>query len=147
MKKDELLKSGGYSFFHRYRNEKKAAIVDALAGRVLEEFALGRSYGPSSYVMSAAGLEAHRQAKASALAELVANTTDDDIRRTPPRSPRRSRNPGPPGSAAEGCRQPADPRRVPPGSELQHGDARGVPAGGVHAPDAGTAYSLRRTGG
>ncbi|HGA2734303.1 TPA: PLxRFG domain-containing protein [Pseudomonas aeruginosa] len=79
MKKDELLKSGGYSFFHRYRNEKKAAIVDALAGRVLEEFALGRSYGPSSYVMSAAGLEAHRQAKASALAELVANTTDDDI--------------------------------------------------------------------
>ncbi|ELH1551155.1 PLxRFG domain-containing protein [Pseudomonas aeruginosa] len=80
MKKDELLKSGGYSFFHRYRNEKKAAIVDALAGRVLEEFALGRSYGPSSYVMSAAGLEAHRQAKASALAELVANTTDDDIK-------------------------------------------------------------------
>ncbi|WP_201270601.1 PLxRFG domain-containing protein [Pseudomonas aeruginosa] len=79
MKKDELLKSGGYSFFHRYRNEKKAAIVDALAGRVLEEFALGRSYGPSNYVMSAAGLEAHRQAKASALAELVANTTDDDI--------------------------------------------------------------------
>ncbi|HHM4586827.1 TPA: PLxRFG domain-containing protein [Pseudomonas aeruginosa] len=80
MKKDDLLKSGGYSFFHRYRNEKKAAIVDALAGRVLEEFALGRSYGPSSYVMSAAGLEAHRQAKASALAELVANTTDDDIK-------------------------------------------------------------------
>ncbi|MEG7387681.1 LPD23 domain-containing protein, partial [Pseudomonas aeruginosa] len=80
MKKDELLKSGGYSFFHRYRNEKKAAIVDALAGRVLEEFALGRSYGPSSYVMSAAGLEAHRQAKASALAELVANTSDDDIK-------------------------------------------------------------------
>ncbi|HEB0750118.1 TPA: hypothetical protein RY204_006205, partial [Pseudomonas aeruginosa] len=80
MKKDELLKSGGYSFFHRYRNEKKAAIVDALAGRVLEEFALGRSYGPSSYVMSAAGLEAHRQAKARALAELVANTTDDDIK-------------------------------------------------------------------
>ncbi|EIY2732008.1 PLxRFG domain-containing protein [Pseudomonas aeruginosa] len=80
MKKDDLLKSGGYSFFHRYRNEKKAAIVDALVGRVLEEFALGRSYGPSSYVMSAAGLEAHRQAKASALAELVANTTDDDIK-------------------------------------------------------------------
>ncbi|ENT5164398.1 PLxRFG domain-containing protein [Pseudomonas aeruginosa] len=80
MKKDDLLKSGGYSFFHRYRNEKKAAIVDALAGRVLEEFALGRSYGPSSYVMSAAGLEAHRQAKASALAELVANITDDDIK-------------------------------------------------------------------
>ncbi|HGN2936705.1 TPA: PLxRFG domain-containing protein [Pseudomonas aeruginosa] len=80
MKKDDLLKSGGYSFFHRYRNERKAAIVDALVGRVLEEFALGRSYGPSSYVMSAAGLEAHRQAKASALAELVANTTDDDIK-------------------------------------------------------------------
>ncbi|HGP0016737.1 TPA: PLxRFG domain-containing protein [Pseudomonas aeruginosa] len=80
MKKDDLLKSGGYSFFHRYRNEKKAAIVDALVGRVLEEFALGRSYGPSSYVMSAAGLEAHRLAKASALAELVANTTDDDIK-------------------------------------------------------------------
>ncbi len=80
MKKDDLLKLGGYSFFHRYRNEKKAAIVDALVGRVLEEFALGRSYGPSSYVMSAAGLEAHRQAKASALAELVANTTDDDIK-------------------------------------------------------------------
>ncbi|WP_303661070.1 PLxRFG domain-containing protein [Pseudomonas aeruginosa] len=80
MKKDDLLKSGGYSFFQRYRNEKKAAIVDALVGRVLEEFALGRSYGPSSYVMSAAGLEAHRQAKASALAELVANTTDDDIK-------------------------------------------------------------------
>ncbi|HCF0710846.1 TPA: PLxRFG domain-containing protein [Pseudomonas aeruginosa] len=80
MKKDDLLKSGGYSFFQRYRNEKKAAIVDALVGRVLEEFALGRSYGPSSYVMSAAGLEAHRQAKASALADLVANTTDDDIK-------------------------------------------------------------------
>jgi len=80
MKKGDLLQSGGFSFYQRFRDEKKGAIVEALASRILDEYALGRSYGPSSYMMSAAGLEAHRQAKASALRDLVANTTTDDIK-------------------------------------------------------------------
>lgn len=80
MKKDDLLKSGGFSFHQRFRDEKKGAIVEVLASRILDEYSLGRSYGPSSYVMSAAGLQAHRQARASALRDLVANTTADDIK-------------------------------------------------------------------
>jgi ADP-Ribosyltransferase in polyvalent proteins/Phage MuF-C-terminal domain len=80
MTKDQLLKSGGYTFASRYRSEKKGDIVAALARRVLEEYALGRSYGPSSYVMSVDGLAAHRKAMDAALAELVENTTDEDIK-------------------------------------------------------------------
>ncbi|WP_262880421.1 PLxRFG domain-containing protein [Pseudomonas paralcaligenes] len=80
MKKDELLRSGGYSFFHRYRNDNKANIVQALVNRIIDEYALGRRYGSSSFVMSAAGLAAHRQAQDLALRELVANTTEEDIK-------------------------------------------------------------------
>lgn len=80
MKKDELLRSGGYSFFHRYRNDNKADIVQALVNRIIDEYALGRRYGSSSFVMSAAGLAAHRQAQDLALRELVANTTEEDIK-------------------------------------------------------------------
>lgn len=66
MTKEQLLKSGGYSFYHRYKSEKKGDIVAALGSRVLDEYALGRSYGPSSYVMSATGLAAHRKAQDAA---------------------------------------------------------------------------------
>ncbi|WP_423454267.1 hypothetical protein [Ottowia sp. VDI28] len=81
MTKERLLKAGGYFFYHRYRTDKKGDIVAALANRVLDEYAMGRSYGPSSYVMTAGGLAAHRKAQDAALRELVANTTDEDIQK------------------------------------------------------------------
>lgn len=79
MNKERLLRSGGFTFYQRHRDSKKAEVVDALVRAVLDEYSLGRSYGPSSYVLSAAGMEAHRKAQAAALRELVANLTDADI--------------------------------------------------------------------
>lgn len=79
MKKDDLLKSGGYNFHQRYRDEKKGDIIHALVKRIIDEYALDRRYGSSSFVMSAAGMEAHRKAQDAALRDLVANTTDADI--------------------------------------------------------------------
>ncbi len=79
LKKDNLLRSGGYNFAQRYRNDKKDVIVQALVNRILDEYSLGRRYGSSSYVMSTSGLAAHREAQDAALRELVANTTDEDL--------------------------------------------------------------------
>lgn len=79
MNKDQLLRSGGAQFQYRFRTDKKDVIVAALADRVIEEYALTRNYGPNSYVMSAGGLAKHQEAKANALREMVANTTDADI--------------------------------------------------------------------
>lgn len=76
MTKDKLLRSGGVYFYHRYKSEKKDRVVDSLYRTMLDEYALGNNYGPTSYMMTAGGAEAHRKAKAQALRDLVANTDD-----------------------------------------------------------------------
>lgn len=74
MSKDKLLRAGGVNFYHRFKTEKKDRVVDAMYRAMLDEYALGKSYGPTSYMMTAAGMESHRQARAQALRDLVANT-------------------------------------------------------------------------
>jgi hypothetical protein len=78
--KEQLLRAGGATFAMRNRDSKKAEIVDAMANAISDEYALGRRYGKSSFVVSAAGLAEHRKAQDDALRELVANTTDEDIK-------------------------------------------------------------------
>lgn len=80
MTKEKLLNTGGGYFASRYKGERKADVVKALAERVLAEFALGRSYGPTSYVMTVNGMAEHQRAKDAALRELVANTTEADLK-------------------------------------------------------------------
>lgn len=79
MKKDDLLKAGGQMFWYRNKDSKKAEVVEALANLMLQEFALDRSYGPNSYMMTSGGMAAHRAAKQKALADLVENTSQEDL--------------------------------------------------------------------
>lgn len=79
MNKEKLLRAGGVHFYHRYKSEKKDRVVEALYRSMLDEYALGKSYGPTSYMMTAAGMESHRQAKAQALRDLVAGTDADAL--------------------------------------------------------------------
>lgn len=80
MAKDKLLDTGGGYFASRYKGERKDKVVDALAELVLAEFALGRSYGLTSYVLTANGMAEQQRAKDAALRELVANTTEADLK-------------------------------------------------------------------
>ncbi|AVS68124.1 hypothetical protein C8245_22875 [Paracidovorax avenae] len=77
--KEDLLLSGGAMFAARYRNEKKDDIIRAGYRTMLDSYALGRQYGPTSYVMSSGGLQAHHRAREAALRELVHNTTQEDL--------------------------------------------------------------------
>ncbi|THJ36166.1 PLxRFG domain-containing protein [Lampropedia aestuarii] len=77
--KDELLRAGGTVFAYRNKGEKKADIVAAAYAEMMKTYALGRSYGPSSHVLSSSGMSAHRAKQAEALRELVANTTAEDL--------------------------------------------------------------------
>ncbi|MEQ6475132.1 PLxRFG domain-containing protein [Comamonas sp. wu1-DMT] len=79
MKKAELLRTGGMSFAYRHKDDRKDEIVEALASRVLDEFSLGRNYGPSSYLATMEGIAKHKKIKAQALRELVDSLTDEDI--------------------------------------------------------------------
>ena len=79
MKKAELLRTGGMSFAYRHKDDRKDEIVEALASRVLDEFSLGRNYGPSSYMATMDGIAKHKKIKAQALRELVDSLTDEDI--------------------------------------------------------------------
>lgn len=80
LKKDEILSRLSGMFAYRLKNEKKQVIVDAAYDAMLRNFALGRSYGPSSYVLSGPdSTKKYEQAKIDALKEVVANTTMDDI--------------------------------------------------------------------
>ena len=74
MSKDKLLRAGGVYFYHRHKDDRKAEVVEALYRATLDEYSLGKSYGPNSYMMTSAGLANHRAARAEALRELVANT-------------------------------------------------------------------------
>ena len=77
--KDQLLRAGGPAFAYRMGSEKKDAIVLAAYQKMLDTYALGRSYGPSSYILSAASIAKNKADKAQALRELVGNTTDEDL--------------------------------------------------------------------
>ncbi|WP_052095265.1 PLxRFG domain-containing protein [Comamonas thiooxydans] len=77
--KDKLLRAGGPAFAYRMGSEKKDAIVLAAYQKMLDTYALGRSYGPSSYILSAANIAKNKADKAQALRELVGNTTAEDL--------------------------------------------------------------------
>ena len=77
--KDKLLRAGGPAFAYRMGSEKKDAIVLAAYQKMLDTYALGRSYGPSSYFLSAATIAKNKADKAQALRELVGNTTAEDL--------------------------------------------------------------------
>ena len=80
--KDDLLRSGGAMFAYRMKGEKKDAIVAAAYQSMLDTYALGRSYGPSSYFLSADSIAKNKAEKAQALRDMVANTTDADLAAT-----------------------------------------------------------------
>lgn len=77
--KDKLLRAGGPAFAYRMGSEKKDAIVLAAYQKMLDTYALGRSYGPSSYFLSADSIAKNKADKAQALRELVGNTTAEDL--------------------------------------------------------------------
>ena len=77
--KDQLLKAGGPAFAYRMRDDKKDAIVQAAYSKMLDTYAMGRSYGPSSYFLSADGIAKNKAEKAQALRDMVANTTAEDL--------------------------------------------------------------------
>jgi len=77
--KDAILKGVGPSFAYRYKAEKKDAIVNAAYDAILAGYALGKSYGPTSYFMSRDGLKDHERKKREALAELVESQTDETL--------------------------------------------------------------------
>ena len=76
MSKDKLLRAGGVYFYHRHKDDRKAEVVEALYRATLDEYSLGKSYGPNSYMLSGNGLANHRAAKAQALRDLVASTDE-----------------------------------------------------------------------
>ncbi len=76
MSKDKLLRAGGVYFYHRHKDDRKAEVVEALYRATLDEYSLGKSYGPNSYMLSGNGLANHRATKAQALRDLVANTDE-----------------------------------------------------------------------
>lgn len=77
--KDKLLRAGGPAFAYRMGTEKKDAIVLAAYQKMLDTYALGRSYGPSSYFLSADSIAKNKADRAQALRELVGNTTAEDL--------------------------------------------------------------------
>ncbi|WKL18674.1 PLxRFG domain-containing protein [Comamonas testosteroni] len=77
--KDQLLRAGGPAFAYRMGSEKKDAIVLAAYQKMLDTYALGRSYGPSFQILSAANIAKNKADKAQALRELVGNTTAEDL--------------------------------------------------------------------
>lgn len=77
--KEALLRSGGLYFYQRHKQDTKPEIVDAVYGVMLEEYAIGKQYGPNSYVMSAGGLKRHQEARLQALRELVDGQTAETL--------------------------------------------------------------------
>ncbi len=77
--KEELLRAGGAYFHMRYKGETKPDIIQAFYAELLEEYALGKSYGPNSYIMTGGGMAVHRQRKREALKTLVEAQTQEDL--------------------------------------------------------------------
>lgn len=77
--KDKLLRAGGPHFAYRYKNSTKPEIVTVLYRGMVDEYALGKNYGPNTYTMSTGGLEAYEKLKRAALAELVEGQTVESL--------------------------------------------------------------------
>jgi Large polyvalent protein associated domain 39/ADP-Ribosyltransferase in polyvalent proteins len=78
--KDELLKAGGPYFYMRFKNETKPEIIRVFYKDLLAEYALGKSYGSSGFVMSSGGWAAHEKRQHEALKALVEAQTDEDLK-------------------------------------------------------------------
>lgn len=76
--KDELVEmAGGHNYFNRLNSKKKGEIVEDVYESLVRRFALGKEYGPTSYMM---GQRADYEAKkAAALKALVAGQTADSL--------------------------------------------------------------------
>ncbi|MFM7026044.1 MAG: hypothetical protein ACKOWC_08315, partial [Limnohabitans sp.] len=72
--KDQLTRQFGI-----LRDGTKGELVDIAYGSLLRGFALGKEYGPNSYIMSGGGLAAHEAKKREALDALVAGQTAEDL--------------------------------------------------------------------
>ena len=79
-KKDDLLRMGGRMFAYRMKSEKKDRIIASLMAGMRDEFALGRPFGPTSYVLSAGALQKYEADKLQGLKDLVSATTEDDLK-------------------------------------------------------------------
>lgn len=59
---------------------KKDEMVQMALRSILDAFALGKQYGPTSYMMTRGGHENYLKQRAEALDALVENTTEDDLK-------------------------------------------------------------------
>lgn len=67
------------SMFGIMRDGKKDELVNTAYESMLRSFALGKEYGPTSFLMSRGGYENHLKLKAAALGALVDGQTADDL--------------------------------------------------------------------
>ena len=74
--KDKLTDTLGPMFMRR-PGETKADIVNAVYGAIVRQYAMGKEYGPTGYMMGER--DSYEAQKAAALAELVQNQTADDL--------------------------------------------------------------------
>lgn len=77
--KDAILKALGPYFTNRHKADKKAEIVEAAYKALLAEYALGKSYGPNSYVLSPGAIQKHEQDRRNALIELVDSQNEETL--------------------------------------------------------------------
>ena len=77
MTKEELLKGGGSYFYMRYKNDAKPEIVKQRYLLALDQYSLGKSYGPSSFSMSE--IVKADEIRLEALKKLVAGQTQEDL--------------------------------------------------------------------
>lgn len=75
--KEALLRSGGLYFYQRHKQDTKPEIVAAVYGVMLEEYALGKQYGPTGYVMGQR--KTYEAEKAQALRDLVDGQTAETL--------------------------------------------------------------------
>ncbi|ULQ47391.1 hypothetical protein JN531_003700 [Flagellatimonas centrodinii] len=76
--KGELIAlAGGANTFNRLNSLKKSEIVERLQEAMVRRFALGKDYGPNSYMMGQQ--KQYEEAKAKALKELVEGQTDESL--------------------------------------------------------------------
>jgi len=79
MTKDALLDMLNPYSRGRLKSERKAEVVAATYRALRESFALGKDYGPNSYVLATGAAQRHEEAKLAALRELVEAHTEADL--------------------------------------------------------------------
>jgi len=76
-KKENLLDNFNSYYASRYKSEKKEKIVKEVYELLEHRFALGKEYGPNSYMMG--GLAKYEAEKTAALKELVESQTEESL--------------------------------------------------------------------